>query len=189
MLECVICNGRKWKSLEAAHEEDLRLSGAARLFCDGCTRETYWLYSRNDAGAAPVRRTAEPPMRAESQAPSPAPPAAEPAPRSVQTERRVGSDRRGRSRRANRRVALQVPVRVRVMSAGSQFEEVTRTVNVCRNGLYIQSERQYAKGLPIYVAMNYSAKEPSMAAEQKATVVRVDSVPGVRSHGIAIQMQ
>ena len=192
MLECVICSARKWKALEEPHHEDLKLSGAAKLFCDGCTRETYWLFCRNDMGTAPARRTAEPPVRSESQ------PAqvglgaasAESAPiRSVQTERRLGTDRRSHSRRIHRRVALQVPVRVRAISAASPFEEVTRTVNVCRNGIYIQTERHYTKGAPIYVAMNYSAKEPGMAAEQKATVIRVDSIPGTQARGVAIQMQ
>jgi hypothetical protein len=186
MLECVICSGRKWKSLEESHEEDLRLSGAAKLFCDGCTRETYWLYSRNDSGAIPVRKTAEPPVRAEHSA---AAPSAEPVPmRSMQTERRIGTDRRGRVRRLHRRVALQVPVRVRAVSTAAQFEEITRTVNVSRTGLYIQTERPMTKGLPIYVAMNYSAREPGMASEQKATVVRVDAIPGSRARGVAIQI-
>jgi hypothetical protein len=106
----------------------------------------------------------------------------------MQTERRVATDRRGRARRTNRRVALQTPVRVRVISAASQFEEITRTINVSRNGLYFQSERPYTKGLPIYVAMNYSSREPAAAPEQKATVVRVDSVPGAATRGIAIQL-
>jgi hypothetical protein len=106
----------------------------------------------------------------------------------TQTERRVSTDRRGRVRRMQRRVALQVPVRVRVISAAQQFEEVTRTMNVSRSGIYIQSDKPYAKGTPIYVAMNYSAREPGMSGEQKATVVRVDSVPGSTSRGVAIQL-
>jgi hypothetical protein len=200
MLDCAMCGSRKWKSLEDTHAEDLRISGAAKLFCEGCTRETYWMYSQHSDGAAAVRRTAEPPSRATITAAQGAETGGAPPPpgesaggptgpvRSMQTERRVATDRRGRARRSNRRVALQTPVRVRVISAASQFEEITRTMNVSRNGLYFQSERPYTKGLPIYVAMNYSSREPAVAPEQKATVVRVDSVPGSATRGIAIQM-
>jgi len=195
MLDCAICGIRKWKSLEESHEEDLRVSGAARLFCESCTRETYWLYAQTTGGTAAPRRTAEPPVRTEATAGSgaegSASAAAEPmiAPlRSLQTERRMAADRRHRLRRVQRRVALQVPVRVRASAAAAQFEEVTRTVNVCRNGLYIQTERPYSRGLPLYVAMNYSPREPSVSAEQKATVVRVDSIPGSRARGVAIQL-
>jgi hypothetical protein len=195
-----MCGTRKWKSLEETHTEDLRISGAAKLFCESCTRETYWTYSQHSEGNSAVRRIAEPSSRTMTSAVGGAEAGAaaaadEPAGcqqgpvRSMQTERRVASDRRGRTRRTNKRVALQTPVRVRVISAASQFEEVTRTMNVSRNGLYFQSDRPYTKGLPIYVAMNYSPREPAVAAEQKATVVRVDSVPGTATRGIAIQLQ
>jgi hypothetical protein len=196
MLDCAICGTRKWKDLEESHDEDLRMAGAARLFCESCTRETYWLYSQHAEGAAAPRRAAAPPTRVKSangsaevltpaggEAVSPQSPM-----RVMQTERRIGSDRRHRPRRAQRRVALQVPVRLRVSSPASQFEEVTRTVNVCRNGIYIQSERPYLKGVPLYVAMNYSPKEPGMASEQKATVVRVDASAGSAARGVAIQL-
>ena len=199
MLECAVCSSRRWKSLEDAHAVDLPVSGAARLFCESCTRETYWLYSQHSGGAAAPRRTSEPPARADAnviagQEPAAGPANAEPDSvpkgpvRSLQTERRFASDRRGRSRRTNRRVALQVLVRLRVSSACSQFEEVTRTVNVSRNGIYIQTERPFAHGLPLYVAMNYPPREPGLLPEQKATVVRVDPVPNSPARGVAIQL-
>jgi hypothetical protein len=192
MLDCAICSTRKWKPLEEAHVEDLRLSGAARLFCESCTRETYWFYSQHSEGAAAPRRMAEPPSRS-TLVPSGSEPAVaaqehQSPMRSMQTERRMATDRRSRARRVHRRVALQVPVRLRVSSAAAQFEEVTRTMNVCRNGIYIQTERPYSKGLPIYVAMNYSAREPGSTQEQRATVVRVDPIPGSTARGIAIQI-
>ena len=197
MLDCAICSTRKWKDLEASHEEDLRMAGAARLFCDSCTRETYWFYSQHSDGASTAGRTAQPPARikassgaVEVSASSGGEAAGSPQPplRVMQAERRIAAERRHRARRAQRRVALQVPVRLRVNSPASQFEEVTRTVNVCRNGIYIQSEQLYAKGAPIYVAMNYSPQQPDMSPEQKATVVRVDSTAGAPSRGIAIQL-
>ena len=199
MLDCAICSARKWKALESSHEEDLRMAGAARLFCESCTRETYWFYSQHSEGTAAVRRTAEPPSRSKITNGAEETPAAVSASgeaasmqqgpiRTMQTERRNAAERRHRSRRGQRRVALQVPVRVRANSPNSQFEEITRTVNVCRNGIYIQSERPYAKGSPIYVAMNYSPRESAMAPEQKATVVRVDSLAGTAARGVAIQL-
>lgn len=197
MLDCAICASRKWKDLEASHEEDLRMAGAARLFCDGCTRETYWFYSQHSDGTSTAGRTAQPPSRRKSsngglEDPTPASSEAAGSPqtpmRVMQAERRIAADRRHRMRRGQRRVALQVPVRLRVSSPASQFEEITRTVNVCRNGIYIQSERPYAKGAALYVAMNYSPKEPGMASEQKATVVRVDPSAGAPARGVAIQL-
>jgi hypothetical protein len=199
MLDCAICSTRKWKDLAPSNEEDLRMAGAARLFCDICTRETYWFYSRHSEGASTAGRTAQPPSRskassgtAEASASGDASGEASGSPqtpmRVMQTERRIVTERRHRARRAQRRVALQVPVRLRVNSPASQFEELTKTVNVCRNGIYIQSERPYAKGAPIFVAMNYSPRQPSMTPEQNATVVRVDSVPGAAARGVAIQL-
>ena len=199
MLDCAVCGTRKWKPMEGSHAEDLRIAGAAKLFCESCTRETYWLYSQHEEGSAAPRRTAEPPARVDPTAlPADVPGAAavladasggsQGPVRSMQTERRLGSDRRQRARRNQRRVSLQVPVRLRVSSPSAQFEEVTRTVNVCRSGIYIQTERPYSKGLPLYVAMNYSLRDPGMAGEQKATVVRVDAVPGSPAKGVAIQL-
>jgi hypothetical protein len=197
MLECAICNARKWREMDPSHEEDLRMAGAARLLCENCTRETYWFYSQHAEGAAAQRRTAEPPLRrlASEEASEGSLAAVSDGAgysrmpmRVAQADRRTGPDRRGRSRRAQRRVALHVPVRLRVSSTASQFEEVTRTVNVCRNGIYIQTERPYSKGSPIYVAMNYSAGEPAVMSEQKATVVRVDSSGSVPGRGVAIQL-
>ena len=52
MLDCAMCGSRKWKDLEASHEEDLRMAGAARLFCESCTRDTYWFYSQHSDGAS-----------------------------------------------------------------------------------------------------------------------------------------
>lgn len=199
MLDCAICNTRKWKELEPSHEENLRMAGAARLFCESCSRETYWFYSQHAEGAAALRRTAEPPARIKasngaleataSAASSAEAAVASPTPtRVTQTERRIGTDRRHRTRRAQRRVALQVPVRLRANTPALQFEEITRTVNVCRNGIYIQSERPYAKGAALLVAMNYSPQQRDMTTDQRATVVRVDSTAGSPNRGIAIRL-
>ncbi|MBI2820324.1 MAG: hypothetical protein HYX73_10120 [Acidobacteria bacterium] len=173
------------------------MAGAARLFCESCTRDTYWFYSQHSEGASTAGRTAQPPARikasngaVEVSASSSGEAAGSPQTpmRIMQAERRIGTDRRHRARRTQRRVALQVPVRLRVNSPASQFEEITRTVNVCRNGIYIQSERPYTRGAPLYVAMNYSPKETGILSEQKATVVRVDSTAGTPARGVAIQL-
>ena len=192
MLDCAICSTRKWMSLEPAAAEDLQGAWAARLYCDGCGRETYWLYAQSDSGAAPQRKAPEPPPLVAAE---PASFVAEASParreeglRSCQTERRLGGERRQRSRRGQRRVALQLPVRIRVNSLGAQFEEAARTLNVCRNGIYFQTERPYATGLPAYVALNYSARDTGPVAEQRGTVVRVDTIPGSPARAVAIQL-
>lgn len=172
MLNCVVCGTRKWMSLEPAAEEDLRGAGAARLDCDCCGRQTYWFYAQSNSGAAPQRKAPEPPPLATRELASLVAEAL-PAPhedelRSRQTERRNGAERRLRSRRGQRRVALQLPVRVRVNSLGTQFEEVARTLNVCRNGVYFQTERPYATGLPAYIALNYSARTSARSRSRRA---------------------
>jgi hypothetical protein len=192
MLDCAVCSTRKWMSVEPAAAEELRGAGAARLYCDGCGRETYWLYAQSHSGAAPQRKTPEPlPLRAAEPAnlvaEAPTAPREESL-RSCQTERRIGADRRQRSRRGQRRVALQLPVRVRINSLGAQFEETARTLNVCRNGIYFQTERPYAKGISAYVTLNYSTRDTGPVAEQRGTVVRVDSIAGSPARAVAIQL-
>ena len=198
MLDCVVCNTRKWKTLEAAKAGEARSAGATKFFCSDCGRETYWLFPQNDSGAAPQRKEPELVSRMVSgtraavggMSPTNGGTAAarDEIQRLSRTERRMGADRRARMRRSHRRVSLQLPVRLRVSSNGAQFEEVTRTVNVCRNGIYIQTEQPYSKGLPAYVALNYSPREPYPLTEQKGTVVRVDSLPGNSARGVAIQL-
>ena len=185
-VPCPCCTSGTIRWAEAVYVSGYRI-------CGGCGR--HFLAE----GTAAVRRTAEPPSRSKITNGAEETPAAVSASgeaasmqqgpiRTLQTERRNAAERRHRSRRGQRRVALQVPVRVRANSPNSQFEEITRTVNVCRNGIYIQSERPYAKGSPIYVAMNYSPRESATAPEQKATVVRVDSLAGTAARGVAIQL-
>ena len=192
MLDCALCSARRWMSLGPAAAEELRSAGAARLYCDGCGRETYWIFTQSHSGAAPQRKAPEPPPLASAEPDSLAaqtPPAPrEEALRSCQTERRLGTERRQRSRRGQRRVALQLPVRVRVNSPGAQFEETARTLNVCRNGIYFQTERPYTKGLPAYVALNYSARDASPVPEQRGTVVRVDTIAGSPARAVAIKL-
>lgn len=199
MLDCAICSTRKWQTLEPAGGEELRQAGATRLYCSTCDRETYWLYSQHDPGSSTERRTYPPPAAlaedsaaADAGAGAPTSEGGNVKPgtvRSYQIERRTGPERRHHPRRGHRRVALQMPVRIRANTQAAPFEEVTRTVNVCRNGIYFQSERPYSKGLAALVALNYSPREPGSLAEQKGTVVRVDSEPGARVRGVAIHLQ
>ena len=200
MLDCAVCGTRKWQTFEAEHGEELRQAGATRLPCSSCARETYWYYAQHDSGAAPERKAPAPPPSAVEAPASAMESAADPAAergsakqetlRSHQSERRTGLERRARPRRGNRRVALQMPVRIRASSRAAQFEEVTRTVNVSRNGIYLQSEQPYSKGLQTLVVLNYSAREGGAMTEQKGTVVRVvDSEGGARARGVAIQLQ
>ena len=192
MLDCVVCRARKWRNLEAVAAEEVRSTGATKLFCDNCGRYTYWLFSEGDSEAVPQRKQGE--LVSVGVGESPFVNGGTAALRSemmrlYQPERRKGADRRGGVRRTERRVALQLPVRLRVNANGAQFEEVTRTVNVGRSGIYFQTERPYSKGLSTFVALHYSPSEPGVLTEQRGTVVRVDSLPGSTvARGVAIQL-
>ena len=77
----------------------------------------------------------------------------------------------------------------RAMESGSiaRFEEVTRTVNTCKTGIYFHTEHPYTKGATALVAMNYNPREAGMTIDQPATVVRVESLPGSHMRGVAMQ--
>ena len=195
LLDCAVCNSRKWTNLESKSVDELHSSGATKLFCDNCGNYTYWLFSQNGNGSDPQRREPEPASRiAAGIAETPhsnggAEVRQDPIMRLYQPERRRGDeDRRDGLRRTDRRVALQLPVKLRVNSNEAQFEEVTRTLNVCHTGIYVQTERPYSKGQVTYVALNYSPQESGRVAEQRGTVVRVDSFAGSKAKGVAIQL-
>jgi hypothetical protein len=183
MLECAVCTGQKYHELNVANLEELQCSGAVGLLCATCKRKTYWLYGAHGGVATPAARfshmsTAPSSMSARTNGEGM---------KMYQPERRTTADRRSISRRHTRRVQLQLPVRLRVNAMGTRFEEVTRTINTCKTGIYFQSEHPYSKGATALVAMNYNPRESGMTMDQSATVVRVDSVPGSQMRGVAMQ--
>ena len=183
MLECAVCTGQKFHQLNESNLDELRNSGAVRLVCETCHRKTYWLYGAHGGVATPAALKASEIMSMSS---IPARAAGEGA-KLYQPERRISQDRRGIARRRSRRVALQLPVRVRVNAMSGRFEEVTRTINTSKTGIYFQTEQPYSKGATALVAMNYNPREVGMTMDQPATVVRVENIPGSHLRGVAMQ--
>lgn len=185
MLECAVCTGQKFHQLNEDNLEELRNSGAVSLVCETCHRKTYWLYGAHGGVSTPAAVKASEIMSMSSLAPR----NSQESSRMYQPERRLNQERRSISRRHTRRVALQLPVRLRVSAMNGKFEEVTRTINTSRTGIYLQSEHPYTKGASALVAMNYNPREAGMTMDQIATVVRVDSIPGSHMRGVALQFK
>ena len=199
MLDCVICGGRKWRTLDTIGAEELRSTGATRAHCETCNRETYWKtsdYGRrtgNDRRAQredPKPQTVDPNLGIERIALQP-PPDREryrQAGAQILQEKRTTTDRRQAFNRNHGRVPLRLPVMVRVSNGALRFEEVTETLNVSRTGVYFQTARPYEKGTPVQVTLNYSPMNPTSGIEQPGTVVRIDPDPVTRTKGVAVFM-
>jgi hypothetical protein len=197
MLDCVLCGGRKWQTLDVSRAEELRSTGATRGQCETCKRETYWKVSDYGRRSGKDRRsydevkpqTVDPSLGIERITLAP-PPNREQyrhaGAQIVMQERRAAADRRQALNRTNGRVPLSIPVRIRVHSGGLHFDEVTETVNVSRTGVYIKSQRPYQKGVGTQVTLHYSPVNPGMGIEQPGTVVRIDHDPDMKFKGVAI---
>jgi hypothetical protein len=91
-------------------------------------------------------------------------------------------------RRRTDRVEVALPLHVCSRdAAGEQFEEVSSTVNACRDGLYFATQKQsYQVGMSLVVTFPYSA-----ATERNvrffSKVVRIDSLSD-GSFGIAVEL-
>jgi hypothetical protein len=186
MLECAVCTGQKFHELNETNLDELRCSGAIGLECSTCKRKTYWLYGAHGGVATPAVRASQLASLNSSEL---APKGHSDGHKLYQSERRTSAERRSISRRHTRRVALQLPVRLRVNSTNTRFEEVTRTVNTCKTGIYFHSEQPYAKGASALVAMNFNPREAGMTMDQRATVVRIENIPGSHMRGVAMQFQ
>lgn len=198
MLDCVICGGRKWRTLEPEFAEELRTTGATRGQCDICKRETYWKVADYGRRSGRDRRSPSEDIkpqvvntelgveRVALQAPPDRAVYRHTGAQIVVQERRAGSDRRQVFNRQNGRVPLRILVRVRVQGGGFHFDEVTETINVSRTGLYFKSSRPYQKGLNARVTLHYSPANPMSGIEQPGTVVRIDPDPDMRHRGVAI---
>jgi hypothetical protein len=91
-------------------------------------------------------------------------------------------------RRRTDRVEVALPLHVCSRdAAGDQFEEVSSTLNACRDGLYFATQKQsYRVGMSLVVTFPYSvATERNVRFFGK--VVRIDSLSD-GSFGIAVEL-
>jgi hypothetical protein len=200
MLDCVVCGGRKWMILEGMPADELVSTGATRMNCDSCKRDTYWKVADYGRRAGSDRRTQHDELKPQTvelvpgsqrislQGPPDRERYMQTATQILQSERRMLPDRRQAFQRAHNRVPLRLPIRIRVSGMGLRFEEVTSTINVSRTGVYFESTGPYSKGLTAYIAVNFSATNPGANIEQLGTVVRIDPNPSAGTKGVAIHL-
>lgn len=85
----------------------------------------------------------------------------------------VEPDRRqADSRRASRHVRLEMPIRVRASLPQLNFTEVTRTVNVSRDGACFTTRQALREGMEVNVLVPYV--EGETLPETRGRVVRVE---------------
>lgn len=91
-------------------------------------------------------------------------------------------------RRALRNKVTQV-VRVRSSSAmPDNFDDLARTLNASRNGIYFKAwRRTYYRDMRLYVTYPYDTSPTAINKEFIARVVRIDALPDGRS-GIAVEL-
>ncbi len=200
MLDCGQCGARKNTSLVEEQVHTLQAGSPARIFCEKCGQMTPWSYASYDRRNGEDRRL----ERARAAALREAVSAAAAVPlagnvadnpyadlaRSFLKDQRADSGRRGAQQRRHRRVPLELPLRVSARKNGAVLQETTRTMNVCRTGVYFQSELEYHPDLSVGVELNYSGAAPAAgnSFEQPGIVVRVDVLPRNRRRGIAVKL-
>jgi hypothetical protein len=184
-LQCSVCQTRS--ECETSFEDWTALKdlGAALFPCEACGRKTYHIYPSSDYRPGMDRRIFHT-MAVSSSAPAPAaaPPDA-PAPVAAPRVAAQSASTDRDDSRGQRRVPLALPLRVRSDEFGG-FTEVIKTVNVSRGGVYFHSERPYRTHQELKVALNYSAAA-SEHMEQRAQVVRVQTLDGDSKKGVAVK--
>jgi PilZ domain len=93
-------------------------------------------------------------------------------------------------RRDKKRSKLKVPIRLRPSDPEQeqQFDQILKTLNTSRNGLYLTAERScYREGMRLFITFPYSATMPSLHSEYIGQVVRLDQLEDGH-HGVAIQL-
>ena len=99
----------------------------------------------------------------------------------------ANSNPNGVERRRRKRAKISAQVHIRVANAPEPFEEVTRSVDVSRDGIYfVTSHAGYWKGQPLEVTFPYSNAAGSLNQAQAAEVVRIAD-EGAGQYGVAVQ--
>ncbi len=91
-------------------------------------------------------------------------------------------DRRKEDRRAQRRVHVSLPIRIRCDEPNLKFVEVKRTLEASREGASFVLTQEVKEGMFLYVILSYSEGDAIM--ETKARVTRVSPAPGGAEVGV-----
>jgi len=80
------------------------------------------------------------------------------------------------NRRGKRRACISQPVRVRPSEPiPNTFDEVRATINVCRNGLYFDTDRGcYKVGMRLFITFPFHEDVQAINLEYIGRVVRID---------------
>lgn len=89
-------------------------------------------------------------------------------------------------RRTHTRNKLRLPIRVRGVLAEGPVDEVTRTENVAKGGVYFFSDKLYFKTVRLQVMYPYWSTPGAINHEYPTEVVRVDEREG-KAKGVAVK--
>lgn len=92
-----------------------------------------------------------------------------------------------REKRERKRTKLELPARISPADPDWAEVEITRTVNICRSGIYIFSMLPYKTNMRLFVSCPYSGEPGALNREYLGEVVRVDFIAGQSHRGIAIK--
>jgi len=106
---------------------------------------------------------------------------------SASAEARSVSNSTGVERRRRKRAKISAQVYVRAVNSPEAFEEICKSVDVSRDGLYFTTMRAgYWKSQQLEVTFPYSNAASALNQAQRAEVVRVADLGGGQ-HGIGVQ--
>jgi hypothetical protein len=91
-------------------------------------------------------------------------------------------------RRVHGRNKLRMPIRIRGVLGEGPVDEVTRTENVAKGGVYFLSDKPYFKGAALQVVYPYWTTPGAVNKEYPAEVVRLDEKEG-KPRGIAVRFK
>ena len=93
------------------------------------------------------------------------------------------------NRRRSRRITLSLPVPLSpTVPRGEFFEEITKTINVSREGFYFVTRRDhYQEGMHLFVTLPYHCPRDRSDREHLAQVVRIELLDDGQ-HRVAVQL-
>jgi len=154
VLQCNNCT--IMSSFLLSHKEVGAIGASAFITrsCPRCGRETVWTYVASDRRQVPVPSSDARRLAKEDAA-------------KTREERRAEEERRH-----DRRLTIQVPIRIRTPDGG---EEISTTVDMARKGLRFLGAKNYLVGSRLFVTAPYRVGE--VPIEMKAKVESVEEVP------------